>query len=96
MEIKAAQRQNKRSTVPSGKNLVLTYCDKSWKPTKVIAGKLYDPKNNPFITSSGHWTQGLHHPSEDYLPAAPWHYGQKVRLDIFGTCTLDANMKPPT
>lgn len=60
MEIKAAQRQNKRSTVPSGKNLVLTYCDKSWKPTKVTAGKLYDPKTNPFITSSGHWTQGLH------------------------------------
>lgn len=96
MEIKAAQCQNKQNTVTSDRNLVLTYCNKNWKPTKVIAGQLCDPKNNPFVTSYRHRTQGLHHPPEDHLPAAPWHYDQKVRLDIFGTCTLDANMDPPT
>jgi len=95
MEIKVIQCQHKRCIVSSDRKLVLTYSDKIWKLIKVLVGKLYALKNNPFVKNSERRTQGLYCPSRDYLPTAPLHWDQ-VGLDIFGTCTLDANTKPPT
>lgn len=97
MEIKAVQCQGKKKKrdILRQRPSVNRY-DKNWKPTELLVSKEYDIKNKTLVKNSGHWAQGHYHPSRDYLPGSPLHYDQKVGLDIFGTCTLDANMKPPT
>lgn len=95
MEIKTAQCQSKQNTVPSDRNLVLTCCNKGWKPIKVIAGKLYDPKTNPFVTSSRHWTEGTPSPIRKSLTCSSLALGSESEAghiwDMYSGCQHEAS-----
>lgn len=69
--------------------------NKSWKPPKVIAGKLYGPKNNPSVTSSRHWTEGTLPPIRRLLTCSSLALGSESEAghiwDMYSGCQHEAS-----